>query len=63
MLIWVNVLLVYASSSLQVPTYYLAKFKMAKTIKAKDQLLVVESVVPLNPYSLACLGVGYLWPC
>jgi hypothetical protein len=27
----------------------LAKFKMAKIIKAKDQLLVIESVVLPNP--------------
>jgi hypothetical protein len=27
----------------------LAKIKMAKIIKAKEQLLVVESLVPSNP--------------
>jgi hypothetical protein len=33
---------------------------MAKTIKGKDEPLVVESVVPSNPYYLACIGVDYL---
>jgi hypothetical protein len=48
-LTWVNILLVYACSSLLVQRYYLAKIKMAKIIKAKDQLLVVDYFVPPNP--------------
>jgi hypothetical protein len=39
------------------------EIKMAKLIKAKDQLLVAKSLVLSNPKCLACLGVGYLWPC
>jgi hypothetical protein len=38
------------------------KLKMAKIIKAKDQLLVVKSSVLTTAWCLACLGVGYLWP-
>jgi hypothetical protein len=34
---------------LLVQRYYLAKIKMAKIIKAKDQLLVVDYFVPPNP--------------
>jgi hypothetical protein len=36
------------------------EIKNGKLIKAKDQLLVAESLVLSNPWCLTYLGVGYL---
>jgi hypothetical protein len=46
-LTWVNILLVYAYSSLYIQTLS-DLIKMAKIMKAKNQLLVVVSLVPSN---------------
>jgi hypothetical protein len=48
---WVNVLLAYACSSLYT-NIIPGLIKMTKIMKAKDQLLVAESLVPSNPSAL-----------
>jgi hypothetical protein len=40
----------------------LGLIKMTKIMKAKNQLLVDESLVLSNPYCLTYLRVSYLWP-